>query len=209
MRLTKYQHACFTLEKDGQVLVVDPGGFSTDFIAPENVAAVVVTHEHADHLDLEHLAAILAKNDEVLVLGPAGAISHVGIENKQVVEAGQSITVGPFDLEFFGGTHALIHEDIPRVDNLGVMINDLVYYPGDSLELPSVPVDTLALPATAPWSKIGEVIDFLTAVRPRFAFPTHDAIASEAGKQIIDKLLASSAEKNSIEYQRLTAPVEL
>ena len=27
MKLTKYRHACFTVEKDSKLLIVDPGGF--------------------------------------------------------------------------------------------------------------------------------------------------------------------------------------
>ncbi|MDX6252098.1 MAG: hypothetical protein QOF10_5458, partial [Kribbellaceae bacterium] len=30
MKLTKYSHACVTLEKDGKVLLVDPGTFAED-----------------------------------------------------------------------------------------------------------------------------------------------------------------------------------
>ena len=51
MKLTKYEHACFSVEHDGMTLVVDPGNFTTDFIAPEGVIAVVITHEHSDHFD--------------------------------------------------------------------------------------------------------------------------------------------------------------
>lgn len=209
MKLTKYEHACFTVEHEGKVLVVDPGNFSSDFIAPEHVVGVVVTHQHGDHLDPEHLAQIFEKNDEVLVLGPADVVDKIEVENKRAVEPGNKITVGPFDLEFFGGIHALIHESIPRVGNLGVLINDLIYYPGDSLDVPNVPVDTLAIPAAAPWMKIGEAMDFLLAVHPRFAFPTHDAISTDSGKALADKLLGGIAEKNDIEYQRLAEPLEI
>jgi L-ascorbate metabolism protein UlaG (beta-lactamase superfamily) len=55
MKLTKYEHACFTVEKDDQVLVVDPGSFSSDFIAPAGVVAIVVTHEHGDNFDPEQI----------------------------------------------------------------------------------------------------------------------------------------------------------
>lgn len=209
MKLTKYEHACFTIEKDGQILVVDPGGFSNDFISPENVVAVVITHQHFDHLDSERLAEIFAKNDDVLVLGPADVMDAVEIENKRVVSAGDKATVGPFELEFFGGTHALIHDSLPRPQNLGVMVNDLVYYPGDSFEPPNKPVDTLAIPVTAPWLKIGEVIDFLSTIKPRLAFPTHDAIASDNGKKLVDRMLSESAEAVGSEYRRIESSLEL
>ena len=209
MKLTKYEHACFTVEDNGQVLVVDPGNLSSDFIAPEHVCAVIITHQHGDHFDPDHLADIFDKNDEVLLIGPADVVEQIEVERKQAVEAGEKLTVGPFDLEFFGGTHALIHESMPRVQNLGVMINDLIYYPGDSLDAPGRPVDVLAIPAAAPWMKIGEAMDFLLAVHPRLAFPTHDAIASDAGKAIVDRLLTQIAQENGMEYSRLASELEI
>ena len=209
MKLTKYEHACFTVEDNDQVLVVDPGNLSSDFIAPEHVCAVIITHQHGDHFDPDHLADIFDKNDEVLLIGPADVVEQIEVERKQAVEAGEKLTVGPFDLEFFGGTHALIHESMPRVQNLGVMINDLIYYPGDSLDAPGRPVDVLAIPAAAPWMKIGEAMNFLLAVHPRLAFPTHDAIASDAGKAIVDRLLAQIAQENGMEYSRLASELEI
>jgi L-ascorbate metabolism protein UlaG (beta-lactamase superfamily) len=209
MKLTKYEHACFTVEKDEQVLVVDPGSLSTDFIAPENVTAVVVTHEHFDHLDNEQLAAIMDKNPDAVIVGHPDVVSKVEAFTTKSVVAGDTVEIGPFTLEFHGGKHAVIHSDIPVIANLGVMINELLYYPGDSFTLPGSAIDTLALPVSAPWMKASEAMDFLAAVMPRFAFPTHDAILSDAGKSITDNLLGGFAEKNGIEYRRLTESIEV
>lgn len=209
MKLTKYEHACFTVEKDGQVLVVDPGEFSSDFIAPERVVAVVVTHQHGDHFDHEKLAEIIDKNPDAVIIGDESVTSKIEAFETKTVQAGDQLTVGLFDLEFFGGDHALIHASIPKITNLGVMINELLYYPGDSFTLPQKPVDALALPAAAPWMKIGEAVDFLAAIRPRLAFPTHDAILSEEGKEIADRLLSITANKNGSSYLRLDATVEI
>lgn len=209
MKLIKYQHACFTVEKDGQVLVVDPGNLSDDFVAPKRVVAVVITHQHQDHLDPQRLAEIFAKNDDVLVLGPADVIEKVEIENKKAAEPGEKVSVGPFDLEFFGGIHALIHESMPRVQNIGVMINDLIYYPGDSFTEPGRAIDALAIPATAPWMKTGEAMDFLVTVKPHLAFPTHDGFLDDVGKELADNLLGAIAKENGVEYKRLNAPVEI
>ena len=58
MELTKYEHACFTLEKDGKCLVIDPGSLTTDLSISENIIAVIVTHDHADHFSEALLAKI-------------------------------------------------------------------------------------------------------------------------------------------------------
>jgi L-ascorbate metabolism protein UlaG (beta-lactamase superfamily) len=209
MKLTKYEHACFTVEKDEQILVVDPGVFSTDFMPPENVVGIVITHEHADHYDHEMIAEIIDKNPDALIIGHKAITTKIEAFPIKSVSAGETMTVGPFELQFFGGQHALIHESIPRVANLGILIDELLYYPGDSFTLPEMPVDVLAIPASAPWLKIGEAIDFLTAIHPRLAFPTHDAILSSNGKQINDNLLGMVAKQNSIEYVRLTKQLEV
>ncbi len=203
MKITKYEHACFTVEKDGQILVVDPGEFSTDFIAPENVVAVVVTHEHADHLDHERLAEIIDKNPEAVIFGAESVTSKLESLPYNTVSVGEIITIGPFALEFHGGRHATIHENIPTIPNLGVLINDLIYYPGDSFTLTHKPIDTLALPVAAPWMKISEAMDFLTLIKPRLAFPTHDKILSLEGKEIADRLLKNTADAHNITYRRI------
>jgi len=209
MKLTKYDHACFTVEKDHQMLVVDPGNFSTDYLPSNNVVGIVITHEHPDHYDPEQIAAIIDKNPEAVIIGHEDVISQVEVFKTQAVDAGDKLKIGLFELEFFGGTHAVIHRTMPVIANLGVMINDLLYYPGDSFTLPGRAIDTLAIPAGAPWLKVGDAMDFLELVKPRFAFPTHDAVLSDIGKSLADRLLNSVAEREGIEYKRLDTPVEL
>lgn len=209
MKLTKYDHACFTVEKDHQMLVVDPGNFSTDYLPSNNVVGIVITHEHPDHYDPEQIAAIIDKNPEAVIIGHEDVISQVEVFKTQAVDAGDKLKIGLFELEFFGGTHAVIHRTMPVVANLSVMINDLLYYPGDSFTLPGRAIDTLAIPAGAPWLKVGDAMDFLELVKPRFAFPTHDAVLSDIGKGLADRLLNSVVEREGIEYKRLDTPVEL
>lgn len=209
MKLTKYEHACFTVQKDDQIVVVDPGGLATDFITPPNVVGVIITHEHGDHFDPEQLASILDKNPDAVIVGPKTVTSQIESFTTKTVEPGDTLTIGMFQLEFFGGHHAEIHHSIPVIPNVGVLINDLIYYGGDSFSLPNRPIDTLALPAGAPWLKVGEAMDYMLAVKPRFAFPTHDAVLSDAGKHFADGLLTNFAQRYGIEYKRLEAPVEV
>lgn len=204
MKISKYKHTCFTIEAGGQLLVVDPGEWSTDFTPTDTIAAVVITHEHFDHYNEELLYAIFDKNPEVLIISHQNVLNKIKLPlNKSTVAAGDSLQVGPFALAFFGGQHATILPSLPPIDNLGVMINDQIYYPGDSFSLPDLAIEVLALPISAPWLKLSETTEFLASAKPRVAFPTHDAILSSEGKQVFDKWLSSFAEQIGTTYQRV------
>src|SRR4051812_4394562 len=182
MRLVKYTHACVRLEKDGGVLVIDPGAFSEAGTALEGADAVVITHEHPDHLDADALKAAAAANPDLTVLtNPELATTlDVGVRVTPVA-AGDEVTAAGFALRGYGSRHAHIHGDLPDLANIGVLVDEELYYPGDSWALPGVPVQTLLLPTSAPWVKVGEAIDFALAVRPERAFSTHDAMLNEIG----------------------------
>jgi len=200
MKLTKYEHACFTVEKDGKFLIVDPGKFTKDFVVPENVIAIVVTDGHGDHIDPELLATIFAKNPEATLVSLPVVIDSLSNFPSRAVAAGDTITIAPFNLEFFGGTHAMVHPSIPLVGNVGVLINEAIYYPGDSFSQPDKPVELLALPVSAPWLKLSETIDFLLAVKPKKVFPTHNALNSPIAEHMINSMLPKFAARVSSEY---------
>jgi L-ascorbate metabolism protein UlaG (beta-lactamase superfamily) len=182
MILTKREHACLVIEHEGASLVIDPGSFTAPFAA-DNLAAIVVTHEHADHVTPEHLDRLLAQAPGAVELfAPAGVAAAHPDRPWTIVDAGDVRSAGPFALAFSGGRHATIHRSIPIVDNVGVFVNETLYYPGDSYTVPERSVDVLAVPSSAPWLKIGEVMDYLDAVRPRHSFPTHERVNSAAGQ---------------------------
>lgn len=203
MNITKYEHACLVVEKGGQRLVIDPGVWSTDFVVPENVVAIIITHEHPDHLDPEKLKAITDASPGAIVYGHEDVLKKIEGLNTQPVTPGEPVPVGEFRLRFTGGEHAVIHTSYTPVANLGVVIDDALYYPGDSFALPGAVVHTLALPVSAPWMKISEAMDFLAEVKPMRVFPTHDAILSETGHQLVDRMLATVSESINAKYERL------
>ena len=202
MRLTKYKHACAVLELDGQSLVIDPGEFSYDFVVPDNIAAVVLTHQHPDHTSLEKLSDIVRRYPDVQIFTTADnsiTLSH------HVVSTGDTRTIGPFTIKFFGGEHAQIDSAIPCIENIGFIVNDVLCYPGDSFARPDQSVDILLLPVAAPWMKISEALDYVRVIKPRVVIPTHDAILSEAGQGIVDKLVDNLTTELSLTYSRIPA----
>lgn len=210
MKLTKYAHSCFTLEKDGKILVVDPGSWADDFIVPEHVVAVVVTHEHADHFDVEKLTNIIEKNPDAVIYGPEAVTKQLADLPTQAVSAEETVEIGGFTLTFTGGAHATIVEGFhPAFQNIGVIVDDTLYHPGDSLALPGRPIKVLSLPIIAPWEKVSESVQFLIDVKPEFAFPTHDAMLSELGLGLYDRWHALAAEKYNIRYERISGTIDI
>lgn len=201
MRLTKLEHAALVLDDSGKKLFIDPGSFTTPITESAGAAAVVITHEHADHWTPEQLRRILAMNEGIPLFAPAGVAEAASDFDITVVKAGDVVTAGPFSLEFFGGRHATIHSSIPVVDNLGVLVNGALFYPGDSFTVPhGVDVDLLAVPASAPWLKVAEVIDYVLAVRPRRSFPTHEMVNSFAGNQMANARIGWATEQGGGEF---------
>lgn len=205
MELTKHEHAALSITHQGERLVIDPGKFTEPFDVTGTVA-VVITHLHDDHWTPEHLDRVRAANPAVRLLGPAGVAAAASGYPIEVVAPGDTITVGGFTLKFFGGQHAVIHESIPVIDNVGVLVNETLYYPGDSYALPDAPgVPVLAAPAGAPWLKIGDVIDFVLAVAPKRAFPTHVAPLSAIGKGMAYARLKWATEHGGGEFIAIEA----
>ncbi|GAA3738605.1 MBL fold metallo-hydrolase [Micromonospora maritima] len=201
MQVTKFTHSCLRLEHDGGVLVVDPGVFSEPE-ALDGADAVLVTHEHPDHVDVAALTRAL-EHRPVPVHGPASLAGVLGdaAEALVAVTPGQSFTAAGVPVRTYGGQHAVIHPDIPVIQNVGYLFDEVVYHPGDALFVPDdVQVDTLFAPIHAPWSKFSEVLDFIRAVAPRRAYALHDGLLNANGFGVLDRQYTAMS---NTDYRRL------
>jgi L-ascorbate metabolism protein UlaG (beta-lactamase superfamily) len=186
MRLTKYGHSCLLVEEGPARMLLDPGTLSGGFEELEGLTAVLVTHQHADHLDLQRLRGLLDHNPGVRVVCDEGSAEPLGEAGAQleVVHDGDELDVGGVAVHVSGRDHAVIHPDIPVVPNVGYLVGGRLFHPGDSFTPPGQPVEVLAVPAAAPWLKVSEPIDYLRRVRPKVAVPVHELLLSVAGKAI-------------------------
>jgi L-ascorbate metabolism protein UlaG (beta-lactamase superfamily) len=204
MRLVKYAHACVRVESDAAVLVIDPGTF-TERAALDGVDAVLITHEHVDHLDVGALADELGKRPAVRVFANAAVAATLdGLAGAvTTVDSGDVFEAAGFRVAAYGGWHAEIHPDLPSVPNLGFLVDDRVYHPGDSFDVPAgVEVDTVFVPVSGPWLKLSESVGFVRALAPRQAFALHDGLLSELGHRVTDANMARLA---GCDYRRLAA----
>jgi L-ascorbate metabolism protein UlaG (beta-lactamase superfamily) len=205
MELTKHGHACVVLASEDRRLVIDPGAF-TDPAALQGATAVLVTHEHFDHLEPERLHAALDA-DPALEIWTNGSVAEKldGPSGRvHVVGPGDAVMVAGFDVHVHGEWHAVIHPDIPRVRNVGFLVDGQVFHPGDALTVPEEPVPTLLLPVHAPWSKIGEVIDYVRAVDADQAYAVHDALLSDTGLHVAANMLGEGGPGTPTPYSRLS-----
>ncbi|HWM74850.1 MAG TPA: MBL fold metallo-hydrolase [Nocardioides sp.] len=187
MRITKFGHACVRLEHDGAVVVIDPGIF-TEPEAVDGATAVLITHEHPDHLHPDNLAATDAPIHTIeAVAAKVRADAPDLAERVSVIEPGASFDVG-VPVRAVGELHAVIHPEIPRITNSGYLLSlgdASVYHPGDALTAPSEPVDVLLAPSSAPWLRSEMAIDFVRDVGAPRNLAIHDRIYSEAGHRFL------------------------
>lgn len=212
MLLTKYTHSCIRLERDSRVLVIDPGTYSEAKEALEGAHHVLITHEHPDHVDAEVVLDALRGNSGLELFAPHSVASDLRAKAGDSSAASRIIDVIPestldlpgFNVKTFGGQHALIHPLMPLVANIGYLINDDVYHPGDSFVVPhGLQPKTLLVPVHAPWSKTAEVIDFVIAARAPKAYQIHEALLNQTGLNMVEGHVKRIGSYYGTEFQHL------
>jgi len=198
MRLTKFGHSCVRFDTDQGSVVIDPGVLS-DPAALDGADAVFITHQHPDHCNDPVLRRLLEDRPEVRLYGPDSLSEVLGDLPFTVVSAGDAIPVAGTEVKVFGEHHALIHADLPVFANTGYLI-DGIFHPGDSFTVPEHPVRVLLAPVAAPWLKLSEAVDYIRAVDAPSVYPIHDAILSDDGLAIVDRVLANLIGES---YQRI------
>lgn len=184
MQITRFGHAAVLVEVADTRILIDPGVFSPDeTFALDGLDAIVVTHQHADHLDPNRGAALLALNPDATLLCDPETAATVEFGSWTPNSDGLETGVKGATVTGVGSQHAVIVPALPRVANVGVLIGapeePTLFHPGDTYEYAPADVGILALPLSAPWAKISETVDFVQRVAPRSMFPVHDCTIAE------------------------------
>jgi L-ascorbate metabolism protein UlaG (beta-lactamase superfamily) len=212
--LTTWGHACVRLDRDGQRLVIDPGSFSDQAVL-DGADAVLITHEHADHVDPAGLAALLGEQPDLQVWAPSGVVDALRAAGApegrtHAAENGVTWTAAGFTVRGVAQTHAEIHPDVPRPQNVGYLVEGVLLHPGDTLVRPpaGTELDVLLVPVAGPWLRLADAIDYVREVRPRVAVPIHDAILSAPGHALVDRMVGGLGAPDGTTYLRLAPGTE-
>ena len=183
MQIKKIEHSCVIVEEAGVKILFDPGAFSKSVEGTMGLNFIIITHKHADHLDIDLIKQLIAGNPEVKVI----TNSDVGAELEkesipyELVDGGKSFDLNGISLEAFGKQHAPIHKTVPEVENTSYLVAGRFYHPGDAYHVCPKPVEVLALPLSAPWGTIGQSVDYALEVKPKKCFSIHDGMLKFRG----------------------------
>ena len=101
MHITKFGHCCMLIEERGTRIITDPGRHSTQQNELTNIDAIVITHEHQDHVHMESLKILLKQNPNATVITSTSV--GVLLEKERIVyslvEHGQEIFVQGISFE--------------------------------------------------------------------------------------------------------------
>ena len=184
MKITRFAHAAVLVEAADKRILIDPGTFSgDDTFALTGLSAIVITHQHGDHVDPDRLPQLLEANPDAILLADPQTAAMLEVGAWLANADGNEVRVGDVTLRGVGSTHAEITPQLPRVNNVGIIVTTpgepSLFHPGDTYEYAPAGIDVLALPLAAPWAKVSETIDFVQRVGPRTMFPIHDRTISD------------------------------
>ena len=178
MKITKIGHSCLVIEENGVRILTDPGSYTTTQNRLTNIDAVLITHDHQDHCDINSIKIILVNNPGVEIITNPEVQAKLTAEGiaASLLEDAQTKKIKGVTIQGFGKKHAVVYPELPIAVNVGYLIAGRLFHPGDSYTVPTTPVEILAVPAGGPWHKLSESIDYAKLVKPKTAFPIHNAM---------------------------------
>jgi L-ascorbate metabolism protein UlaG (beta-lactamase superfamily) len=175
MKVTKYPQSCLLIEEEGRRLLIDPGSFvSKQFTANDllPVDAILITHEHADHLDSSLLKSLTAQGNIPVVGNASTAEAHAGVITK-VVSDRDSFDVAGFHVTVRELPHCLMLDGSPGPQNSGYVIDGVFFHPGDGISIDDLRVENAAVPIAGPDVSPKDIYGFIRQLGCKAVVPIH------------------------------------
>ena len=176
MKITKLGHCCLLIEIRGTRFLTDPGSYTTLQNEIRNIHAIIISHEHTDHLHIESLKTVLKNNPKAIIISNSSVGLILEKENISYnkISDGDEYKINDIIISGHGNRHAPIYRDYEQTENTGYFFDNKLFYPGDAFTKIDRPIDILAFPVAAPWLNIQQAMDYVLEVRPQIAIPVHD-----------------------------------
>ncbi|MDP2671050.1 MAG: MBL fold metallo-hydrolase [bacterium] len=202
MKITKFPQSNLIIEENGKYLMIDPGVYTFEkFSAADlgKVDAVLITHEHPDHFDAEHLKAFTSlpiyANSAVVKLAAKSGIKVNPVQDRVEFEV-ENFKILPIDLAHFQGlwcrgcnnrvtTETItedgkcgLHMDLEpeRRDgppNTGYVINGIFFDPGDGIKIADLKIESAAIPIAGPTVRFPQAWELTKSLGAKRIVPIH------------------------------------
>jgi L-ascorbate metabolism protein UlaG (beta-lactamase superfamily) len=198
VRITKYVHSCLLVEENSRAVLFDPGDYSyasgmLDVDALPELEAVLITHGHFDHCNVDVLKSIRQRWPEVPIVSNPELVEKLESENIQAT------TQAPEGIACREAKHQPLPWRTPVPDNWSFTVFDRLTHPGDSLHISqSGPV--LALPMQGPWGSMREALDLALQLRPEKIIPIHDWHLRDEAREALYKQAQDFLGQYGIEF---------
>ena len=182
LKITFLGHGSLILAFGGKIIHVDPYGKTADYAALPKADAVLVTHEHQDHLDRAALGNIL-KPDTELILSRKSAEAY---GKGTALENGETTIVLGIPLRAVPAYNIIHKRDTgqpfhPKGEGNGYVVTfgaTRVYVAGDTEDTPEMKalerIDVAFLPMNLPYTMTPEMVaEAVRAFRPKVLYPYH------------------------------------
>jgi L-ascorbate metabolism protein UlaG (beta-lactamase superfamily) len=184
LKITFFGHASLGFEYGGKAIYVDPWTQQGDYTKAPRADAILVTHEHFDHLDPVAIRALRATNTEVVLTAACASQVAGGViltNGATRVVAGVKVEAVPaYNLVHLRPDRIPFH---PKGAGNGYVLtfgDQRVYVAGDTENTPEMKalqkIDIAFLPMNLPFTMTPEMVaDAAKAFRPKILYPYHYA----------------------------------
>ena len=177
MIIHKYPQSTLLIEHKGKRILFDPGCYCKKEDDFGKVDILLITHTHGDHLDVDLIRKVQNDNPNVITLS-----------NKQVVDVlleqdlkcdlllvDEVKDVGGILIKGIKQLHGEAGKGYDKFENLGFLIDEKIYNPGDSVLMDNAPrADVLFVAFNGLVTMdLNDAVKFVYQVQPKLVIPYH------------------------------------